>query len=242
MKSNLTYRISKKCKICKINQVKPALFEKIHELRFKDGYTLEELVKYINTDLNTKKYNLMNFSSHFKSHIPIELKAKYEMQVQTKETALKAEERTVTDELRQKAEKLVAGKVDLYKNLEEIYKTLEIRFRVFDEMQGKIMHGFNIDGYTAITKELRACLVELNKMKQSQALIKIAIDSVMKNYTIGALQGIHKELELLRNTLKYYIKDNAVVSTMLDNIKENVGTHFSESSKSALKTVKEYLN
>lgn len=242
MKNNLAYRISKRCKICKINQLKSDLFEKIHELRFKNGYTLEELVKYINTDLNTKKYNLMNLSSHFKSHIPIELKAKYEMQVQTKETALKAEERDVSDKLRQQAEKLVAGKIDLYKNLEEIYKTLEVRFRVFDGMQGKIMHGLNIDGYTSITKELRSCLVELNKMKTSEQLIKIAINSVMKTYTIGALQGMHKELELLRNTLKFYIKDQSVVSTMLDNIKENVGTHFSESSKSALQTVKEYLN
>jgi len=64
----------------------------------------------------------------------------------------------------------------------------------------------------------------------------------MKNYTIGALQGIHKELELLRNTLKFYIKDPIVISNVLDNIKENVGVHFSESSKTALQTVKEYLN
>jgi hypothetical protein len=242
------YRLVGKCKICKINKIDNPLFEKIHELRFKDNLTLEQLQDYVNLHLQNNPVNLMNLSTHFTKHIPVDLKAQYAMKVKEHIPLKIKEEKLVPESLKNKANKMVKDKVDLYRGLEDLYVTLKERFEAFDKInfvvegnERKLM-PLSLDGYSMFTKELRSCLSELNKMKQSEQLLKFLVETVMKEYTMGTLQGIHKELEELKNVLRFYIKDPNVVANTLDSIKENIGGHLSLSSKAALNAVKEYLN
>lgn len=244
----LVCRLVGKCKICKINKINNDLFEKIHELRFKDNLTLEQLQDYTNSNLQENFVNLMNLSTHFTKHIPVDLKAKYAMQVREKMLLRAGEENSVPESLKEKINIIVKDKVDLYRGLEDLYSTLKERFEVFDKMnfvsdgEEKKLMPLSLDGYSMFAKELRSCLSELNKMRQSEQLLKFLVETVMREYTTGTLQGIYKELEELKNVLRFYIKDPMVISNTLDSIKENIGGHLSTSSKTALNAVKEYLN
>lgn len=242
------FRLAGKCKICKIHNINETLFSVIHDLRFKENLSLEKIQDYVNTQ-GDYQVNLVNLSTHFNKHIPVELKAKYHMQVQKQEVRKVSEENAVSTAVKEKVDEVVDSKIDLYTELEKMYVTLKQRFDTFDKFNyivdgqvGPILSPLSLDGYQMFTKELRSCIVELTKMKQSEQLIKFLIETVMKNYTLGTLQGIYKELEELRNTLRFYVKDQHTVTNIIDMTKESINGHFSESSKSALQTVKEYLN
>lgn len=229
----LNYRLVGKCKVCKTAKVNQELFEKIHELRFKNNMTLEGIELYLKANIKENVPNIMNLSTHFKKHIPVDLIAKYQMQVQNKEIQKTTEEKAA-DVIKDKADGMVREQVKIYEGLEDLYLTLKTRFNEFDIRENKTITGLNAYGYTAFVKELRSCLDNLQKMKSSEQLMKAVINAILTEYTTGTLRGVLEELEKLRVGLKSYIKDQDTVGRMIDNIRINVGGHIAESSKSAI--------
>lgn len=237
-------RISTKCKVCKVFKFDSGIFNEIHTLRFKNNYILEDISKELEVKLAEKNYpkdlipNIQNLSMHFRLHIPVEKIVQYKIQTRKKLTSKAKEERAVSDETKNQANALVDGKIELYDRLENLYDILNERFQSFDKVNNHVMNANNYDGYSNITKELRSMVSDLNKMKQSEQLVKTVVGVAFSTYTTKVFQEVLKEIEKIKVVLKVYIRDRNTVDSLINGMESNIGSYFIEASKETLEAVK----
>lgn len=234
-----------KCKTCNIRKYDSRLFDDIHSLRFFEHKSLTDISKYI--VVIKQKRNLdrvvlpseQNLSNHFKKHLPIDLIAYYKTQNATSIVRKNSSTTDVDIETTQMVENLSET---IYTKLENLYTLINQRFLSFDESQNKAINILNVSGYAILTKELRSCLVEANKIKQNEQLVKLILKTAFEQYTMSSLVGIMKELEALKLSLRSYIKDTETVDRLIDSVQYNIGDHLASGGKTALVAVKETYN
>ncbi len=238
------FKIHGRCKVCKFASLDEKFFAKIHTMRFQDNFSLPKLAKHINTYIEKKDYdvvpiNVMNLSSHFKNHIPIELQAQYEIQAAKKGiTKEVTEQQDVPQSIKKISRTIVEERINTYISLEDLYLILIKRFEDFDAGEGNEIDNDNYASYVSVVKELRTCLTELNKMKQSEQLTRLILQTAFQEYTTGTLKGIIEELDQFKTSLRSYIKDQDTIERLVDNIKMGIGEHITRSSKVALEAVR----
>ena len=245
-------KFDKKCKLCKIGFAEPKLLDKIHKLRFKKDLGLNDLVEHVKEIITTsendqirqlEKISYPAVQNHFSKHTSRILNAKYKTQnimnvAQNAKQEL--ESKNIPIEVKVGIQKLEKERINLTNDLSDLYETIKDRFEQFDEEQGKrIDLGLpgekgNLDGYSVLSKELRACLSELNKIKQAERLTKNIIQFALRHYTKVVIEESIKEVELLRKMLIPYIKDQERLSNIVDTIQQNIGTSIAKAANDTL--------
>lgn len=235
-------KYDKKCKMCRIGFTEPKLLDKLHQLRFKKDYGLrlmeEEINSIIQTSDNPKIQELEKISypavqNHFAKHTSKILNAKYKTQniLQTTNNTKKELETQnlmpikVTVGIR----RLEKDRINLTEDLSGLYELIKDRFERFDEEQGgRIDLGSNgekgnLEGYSVLSKELRACLSELNKIKQAERLTKNIIQFSLKHFAKVVIEESIKEVEVLKKSLVPHVKDPKVIEGIIDSVQHNLG-------------------
>jgi len=231
------------CKICKIGDHEPKFLEYLYELRFDLTLPLSEIRDRANlwlTDLKDKTgrtyihVNETNLHTHYKKHVPVELRTQYEMQVEFNKSRTSAQIARAHDASVERVER-VQEDIDLFKHLMQIYDELNNEYEIVldspDENAGKRK-------LMLIDKRIKV-LAELKRMKQSDKLIGIVIQALMTNYSENIMMAALTELENHKLELTNYIDDPAVRVELVEALKGRLGEAFSQGAVNSLKDIRE---
>lgn len=243
--AKLKFKFWGKCKVCKIIYVDPELYAKIHKLRFIEEYTLSKLVKYLEEKFIEKNFSILipnevNLANHFKKHIPIELVAACTT-LAKKTAVVKVSKNDVLGKgnTREQLLQIVDERVAVYDDLEALYKKFKSQVEDYLKEWDNKISVTNSGEYAVLVRELKSFLVELAKMNSNEQLVKVILQTAFQKYTLGALQSIVKECELLKISLRNYIKDPAEVDRLLSGHQTRLYDGLSNSSKEAIDLIKE---
>lgn len=233
-----------KCKVCKIAYADSGLFTQIHRLRFIDELTLTAIVAYLKDKFIEKNFSIIlpnevNLHTHFTKHIPVDLIVAYKTASIKKNDIVKVPKNDLSTDTKKALYKIVDERVAVYDDLEDLYKVFKPQVENFlKDFDGKI-NVVNSGQYAVLIKELKSFLVELAKMNSNEQLVKVILQTAFQKYTLGALQSIVKECEILKNSLRGYIKDTAEIDKMLSGHQSRLYDGLSSSSKDAISLVKD---
>jgi hypothetical protein len=246
-------KFEKTCKMCKIGFANPKLLDKLHKQRFKDKKSLRLFEEEINNIIKTsddpkiqslEKISYVAVQNHFAKHMGKVLTAKYKtdniMNVTQNARKELDQQNLMPIEVRVGIRKLEKDRINLTNDLSNLYETLKERFEQFDEEQGKrIDLGLpgekgNLEGYSVLSKELRACLGELSKIKQAERLTKNIIQFALKHYTKVVIEESIKELETMKRMLIPYVKDPDKIDRLVNTIQQNIGLSIAKSASDTL--------
>jgi hypothetical protein len=241
--AKLRFKFRGKCKVCKIAYADADLFTQVHKLRFLDDYTLSNLVIYLEEKFIEKNFSILipnefNLANHFKKHIPLDLVTVYK-QAAKKNEVVKVSKTEVSENIKQSLYEIVDQRVAVYDELETLYKKVKLQVEEFEkEFNGQISIT-NAPNHVLLIRELKSFLVELAKMNSNEQLVKVILQTAFQKYTVTMLQGIMKECDLLKITLRGYIKDTIEVDKIIAGHQQRLYEGLSFSSKEAIALVKE---
>lgn len=241
--AKLRFKFRGKCKVCKIAYADADLFTQLHKLRFLDEYTLSRLVTYLEEKFIEKNFSILipnefNLANHFKKHIPLDLVTVYK-QAAKKNEVVKLPKSEVSENIKQSLYEIVDQRVAVYDSLEALYKKYKGQVEEFErEFDGKINIA-NAPNHVLLIRELKSFLVELAKMNSNEQLVKVILQTAFQKYTVTMLQSIMKECDLLKITLRSYIKDTVEVDKIIAGHQQRLYDGLSFSSKEAIALVKE---
>lgn len=253
-------KYSKACKLCKIGFAEPKTLDKIHNLRFKKDYPLRtmeaEVNKLIKTSANPKISGLKTISypaiqNHFAKHTSSTLTSRYKTQNIMKATtgmAQNLDAKQLMPQVSVGIRKLERDRINLVDDLSSLYETIKERFELFDEEQGgRIDLGLpgekgNLDGYSVLSKELRACLAELNKIKQAEQLSKNVVHFCLKHFTKIIIEETIKELDSFKKMLIPQVKDVEAMQQIVNSIQHNIGTTIVKGANDTLQKTTHQFN
>ena len=251
-------KVVKNCKLCKLGLHDPALLNKIHHLRFNNNLALRNLEDEVNKlipladkqevrDIESVSY--VALQNHLAEHTSKRLGIKYKAQCAVIKARINRESPLVNPEVTNEIKKYEKDAINLFENLTNLYIRLNTRFDDFDMSQGgKIKLGElpgekgNLEGYSVLSKELRTCLVELNKMKQDEQLKKNIIHFTMKQYTYAIIEHIMRELDGLEKSLHSHIKNEEIVKSLVEMLRNNLATNLSKSANDVVRKVEGQFN
>ena len=250
--------VDKRCKLCKIGLADPKLLVKIHDKRFRDIDPLslrmltDEVSEIIRTsDIEAiqklEKISFVSVQNHFSKHVSMSNKIKYKAQVLTKATHNTRKSLEVPTEVTVELAKIDKERVNLYEDLTDLYLLMKNRFDAFDETYGAIMLGSQgekgtLEAYSMLSKELRACLGELNKMKQSEQITKNVLHFALKHYTKIIIEEVLREIENLNHLLTPHIKDDRYLADIINTIQHNFGTYITRGASETLSKTNNQFN
>lgn len=251
-------KMHRRCKLCRIGFAEPKLLNEIHKKRFDDEnpFSLrlieEEVNRIIAVTDNEKIKEIGSISfpavqNHFKKHTTDAAKIKYRAQVITKATQNTREVLEVPTEVAVEIKKIDKDRINLYEDLTDLYLLMQNKFNAFDQTYGGITIGgpgepSTLPGYAILSKELRTCLVELNKMKQSEQLVKNVLNFALQHYTKVIIEEIIRELDNLRRVMAPHIKDQNVVDDIVDSIQHNFGVYITKGASETLQKTNNQFN
>lgn len=250
-------KFSKRCKLCIIGFEEPTTLNKLHNLRLKDNYSLrlleEDANRVIQESENERikgleKISYVAVQNHFSKHTPIEAKVKYKSQNLTNITRKTRQELEVPTEVAVELKKIEKERVNLFEDLTDLYLLLRDRFEKFDVSQGGVIDiggpgdPGNLVGYSVLSKELRTCLAELNKMKQAEQLTKNVLHFSLQHYTKIIIEEIIRELENLRRVLVPHIKDQKIIDDIINSVQHNFGTYITKGASETLQKTNNQFN
>lgn len=254
-------KYDKKCKMCKIGFADPKLLDRLHKLRFTKDYGLrlmeEEINKVIQHSEHPKIQELEKISyvavqNHFAKHTSKILNAKYKTQNILQATNNTKRELETQNLMPAKVtvgiRKMEKERINLTEDLSGLYELVKERFERFDEEQGgRIDLGTNgdkgnLDGYSVLSKELRACLAELNKIKQAERLTKNVVQFALKHFAKVVIEESIKEVEVLKKSLVPHVKDPKIIEGIIDSVQYNLGTSIAKGANDTLTKTSNQFN
>jgi hypothetical protein len=239
----LKFKFLGKCKVCKIIYADPDLFTHIHKLRFLEGYTLLDLVKYLEEKFLEKNFSILipnefNLSNHFKKHIPMEVVVACKTAAKRNEL-VKLPKSEVPENVKQSLYEIVDKRVAVYDELEELYKKTKSQVERFEkEFNGEI-NVANAPQHVLLIRELKSFLVELAKMNSNEQLVKVILQTAFQKYTVTVLQGIMKECDLLKLSLRNCITDTAEIERIVSGHQQRLYDNLSNGSKEAIALIRD---
>lgn len=252
-------KVVRNCKLCKIGLQDPNLLKKVHHLRFKKNLDLRSLETEVNKLIAVSDNEEINsigsisyvaVQNHLAEHTSRLLRTRYKAQCAIAKASFDRMNNTLTNpEVEAEIKKYEKDAIDLFDGLTKLYLTLNKRFEDFDADQGhRVKLGElpgekgNLEGYAVLSRELRASLAELNKMKQDEQLKKNIIHFTMKQYTYAIIEHIMRELDNLKQSLHAHIKNDETVSNVVEMVKNNLATNLSKSANDVVRKVEVQFN
>lgn len=206
----------RRCKICQLAQTAPDLFKDLHYQVLEVGSSLNRAMHNINNQidqngLQIQKFNNQNMSAHFGSHIMLPNKVTTEVnkllapgQIPLKEVNHDAN--TYVEDL---VRRRVGNEVSDYLNLDHLRMQLMEKVDFLDSIvtkegeDGKKYVDLEaLSQYTSIIKEIRACIIDLNKIRQSKQLMNMVIKSLIEKSTFETVHKLSREYDQVKLDLR----------------------------------------
>jgi hypothetical protein len=203
-----------RCKICNLANLNPDLFKDLHSQVLEVGSSYNRAMNYINARIDNEqigipKLNNQNMSVHFSSHITLPEKVNHEI---TRNSPMPPSLKDVNPELGGFVEDIVRRKVgnevNDYLNLDSLRAQLLEKLELLDGIieketpsGDKVIDMDALGYYTSLAKELRACIVDLNKIRSSKQLMATMIKSLIQKNTFETVRQLSREYDQIRQDL-----------------------------------------
>lgn len=203
-----------RCKICNLAKTHADLFKDLHIQVLEVGSSLNRAMNYINNRIDSEnlqiaKLNNQNMSVHFASHITLPERVASEVArsspTQPSLMDVNPEVGTfVQDIVRRK----VGNEVNDYLNLDtlraQLLEKLELLDGIVEKETSSGVKVVDMDAvgyYVTLAKEIRSCIVDLNKIRQSKQLMSTIIKSLIEKNTFQTVREITLELENMKSQM-----------------------------------------
>jgi len=205
-----------RCKICQMAKSHPDLYKELHYQVLEVGAPHTRAMNYINkqiesTSLPLQKLNNQNMNAHFSSHILVPDRVNSELQKLSPNAAAAMPLRDVSPEASHYVEDLVRRKVGNevsdYLNIDHLRSQLMEKLDFIDDMVTKEIDGKKyvdldlMSQYTTIIKEIRTCITDLNKIRQSKQLMQMLIKSLVEKTTFETVRKLSREYDQVKRDL-----------------------------------------
>jgi hypothetical protein len=203
-----------RCKLCQLAKTHPDLFKDIHIQVLEVGSSMNRAMNYINHRIQTENlqlppFNNQNFSVHFASHITIPERVITEVaRMSPSPPALKDINPEIGSFVEDIVRRKVGNDVNDYLNLDSLRAQLNEKLELLDEIvESADASGnktINMDAmgyYTTIAKEIRSCIVDLNKIRQSKQLMSTIIKSLIEKATFETVRQLSREYDQIKHDM-----------------------------------------
>jgi hypothetical protein len=203
-----------RCKICTLANTHPDLFKDLHIQVLEVGSSLNRAMNYINhrieqEGLDVTPYNNQNMSVHFNSHITLPDKVNHELsKVSPTAPSLKDHNPQVGSFVEDIIRRKVGNEVNDYLNLDslraQLLDKLELLDGIVEKEQSDGSKVVDMDAmahYTTLAKEIRACIVDLHKVRQSKQLMHTMIQSLIRKSTFETVRQLSREYDQVKQDL-----------------------------------------
>jgi hypothetical protein len=185
------------------------LYKELHFHVLEVGSSHNRAMNLVNSRIDTDgldivKLNNQNMSVHFSSHIMLTDKTpgqtgNYLAPGQSKLSEINSEvSGYVEDIVRRK----VGNEINDYLNLDYLRAQLMDKLEFLDQIVTKetedgkkFVDIETLDRYVSVVKEIRACIIDLNKIRQSKQLMNVIIRSLIEKNTFAIVQQLSKEYD-----------------------------------------------
>jgi hypothetical protein len=175
--------------------------------------------------LNISKLNNQNMSVHFNSHISLAERMTTEAAkaVASGNPALKDINPEVGMFVEDMVRRKLGNDVNDYLNLDRIRSMLTEKLELLDgmvartELNGDVKVDYDaMPHYVAIVREIRKCVTDVNKIRQSKQLVSLVIKSLVEKNTIDIVRQMAREHDqVMKDLLAAGVAESIVNDTKL---------------------------
>jgi hypothetical protein len=259
---------SKQCKVCKIFQASPQLFEKIHHMRFVNDISLSNIADYVNdyaleyvdpTGLDmpfpVKNMNKMNLSTHFKEHIySLDEYLRFNKDIQNTPSLIvfddddevPAEPSHVKASSPKNSEAVVFDDSDV--NLFEDYVTIDDHISSFEKMyttsmnkihkSGEVLDIMSMDKLANILRTLVELRTKNSSVKKTDEICGNAVNEAVIEVAKSFLSRLSWKVNNLSELLAKNGISEKLVSEITKSLYDDTKTHIMSSAESIVSGIK----
>lgn len=234
-----------RCKICQLSVRAPSLYRRVHELVLKDkasyGQALNEVNTYIKQHgLDIKLLNMVNMSGHFSKHINIAQRVA--LVVAQAQPAAQQLPVPVQQQVTQLVRQTVGNEVDDFNNLDDIrvritnqlYK-LEGQLEVIDPKDNKVKFDkMALQLYMSLVGEIRACIGDLNKMRQSERLMNTVVQQLLDRMTFAIIPQLLEEYAVITDELRHNRVPDDIIKMVDERLRMKTAQIIAQTARAAV--------
>lgn len=202
-----------RCKICNMAKSHPDLFKDLHSQVLEIGSSLNRAMSYINSRIEEEKAGLpkinnQNMSVHFAHHITLPDRVNTEIaKLSPTAPALKDVSPEIGSYVEDMVRRKVGNEVNDYLNLDSLRAQLMDKLEALDEVcvetkDGKTQVDLEVMAqFATVAKEIRSCIVDLNKIRGSKQLMGMVVKSLVEKQTFETVHQLSREYDQVKKDL-----------------------------------------
>lgn len=229
-RSNTPVQYQYRCKICQLSVSHPDFFKDMHQMVLEANLSLTRAMNVMNDRIDKQvldipKLNNQNMSVHFNSHISLAERMTNEAAkaVASGNPALKDINPEVGMFVEDMVRRKLGNDVNDYLNIDRIRSMLTEKLEILDGMiartdsKGEPEIDFEaLPHYVSIVREIRKCVTDVNKIRQSKQLVSLVIKSLVEKNTIDIVRQMAREHDqVMKDLLAAGVAESIVNDTKL---------------------------
>lgn len=239
-----------RCKICGMANTNPDLFKDLHIQVLEVGSSLNRAMNYINNridqeNLQIPKLNNQNMSVHFASHITVPERVNYEInKASPTPPSLKEVNPEIGSFVEDIVRRKVGNEVNDYLNLDSLRAQMMEKLELLDGIieretstGAKVVDLDAMQHYTSLVKEIRNCIIDLNKIRQSKQLMSTIIKSLIEKNSYDIMRQFGRHFNSMKQELIDGGIDPALVTKIDQDLRMRTAEIVAETARSAVADV-----
>jgi hypothetical protein len=233
-----------RCKICNLSKSHSPIYEELHRKVIVEHMKLSSAQEFVNSRLKDspgfQPLNMANLSVHFSRHAPVKARAAYEISRQ--ESSRSAELLPNTSEVVQMIEARVGTEVDDFKDMAALRTKLQEKLQLVEativqedpSTGNKGVNRLSLQVYTEVIKEVRACINDLNKMRQSERLMSSIVKALVDRMTFNVIPQLMDEYKLVTEAMHDKGVDPIIVKMVDERLRLRLAQIIGETARNAV--------
>lgn len=239
------------CKICKLYDQAPRLFENVHTMVLEQKTTFADALRVINGRIsilnkNSDKkkkivpLNMVNMSNHFRKHVPVKEATAIAIRrhVVTPKPVYPEEYELLTS-VQKKLDTAVVQKMDDYAAIKSIADSLMARFYQIDDEIGEAQLPWDkLEKYKNLAREAAMIRTKLVELRQSEALIEVVIMKLMDTFMEGTLTDVFDLLKGFRLQLVDGGFEGSQATELEVSLRKTIGDFLKKNARASLGAIR----
>ena len=243
----------RRCKICNLANSHPELFKDLHLNVIEVGMSYNRALNILNDKIEKEfpelsKFNAPNMSSHFNSHISIPEKVTHEVIHQAgTPPSLQEINPEVGGFIQDMVNRKIGNEVSDYLNLDSLRSQMLSKLELLDTIiektdpnGDKIVDLDAMGYYTSLIKEIRSCIVDLNKIRQSKQLMGMIIKSLIEKSSFSSVRQLSREYDQIKQDLLSVGVDPTIVTRIDQDLRIKLAEIISSAARDSVSEVIRY--
>ena len=238
-----------RCKICQMAKTHQDLFKDLHSQVLEIGSSLNRAMSYINSRIENEKISLsklnnQNMSVHFAHHITLPDRVNTEInKLSPTAPALKDVSPEIGSYVEDMVRRKVGNEVNDYLNLDSLRAQMMEKLEFLDEVvtlekDGKKLVDLDaMAQYTTLIKEIRNCIVDLNKIRGSKQLMGMVVKSLVEKQTFETVQQLSREYDQVKKDLLDAGVSDSIVIRVDTQMRMRLAQIVAETARAAVQDV-----